>query len=277
MIGDSKVVILDEPSSGMDTSSRRRLWEMLKDNKNGKIVILTTHYMDEADILGDRICIMAEGKIKCVGSSLFLKNRYGVGYNLVIAKKDRSPAPQIDKFVFERIQGAHKLSEVSSEMTFQLPSDSASQFKDFFTQLDAALDTLGIRSYGVGITTLEEVFLKIAEDNDDAHGEGPNKEELKENSSKKGLLMENDLDDYSIVEQHEEGYMNNFFLSLKALLKKKFLVQVRDPRTLVIEMLFPIIFIFAGLALATRKPIMPGIPRVLTPTMLPSPSHLVFN
>jgi hypothetical protein len=71
--------------------------------------------------------------------------------------------------------------------------------------------------------------------------------------------------------------MNNFFLSLKALLKKKFLVQVRDPRTLVIEMLFPIIFIFAGLALATRKPIMPGVPRPLTPTLLPSPSHLVFN
>ena len=116
MVGDSKVVILDEPSSGMDTSSRRRLWEMLKDNKTGKIVILTTHYMDEADILGDRI--MAEGKIKCVGSSLFLKNRYGVGYNLVIAKKDRNPAPQIDRFVFDRIRGAHKLSEVSSEMTF---------------------------------------------------------------------------------------------------------------------------------------------------------------
>jgi ATP-binding cassette subfamily A (ABC1) protein 3 len=160
-------------------------------------------------------------------------------------------------------------------MTFQLPSDSASQFKDFFTQLDAALDVLGIRSYGVGITTLEEVFLKIAEDTDEAHGEPTtNKEELKED---RGLLKVSDLDDYSIVEQHEEGYMNNFFLSLKALLKKKFLVQVRDPRTLVIEMLFPIIFIFAGLALATRKPIMPGIPRVLTPTMLPSPSHLVFN
>jgi ATP-binding cassette subfamily A (ABC1) protein 3 len=96
MIGDSKVVILDEPSSGMDTSSRRRLWEMLKENKNGKIIILTTHYMDEADILGDRICIMADGKIKCCGSSLFLKNRYGVGYNLVIAKKTRDSAPQID-------------------------------------------------------------------------------------------------------------------------------------------------------------------------------------
>lgn len=61
MIGDSKIVILDEPTSGMDTTSRRRLWEMLKLNKNGRIVILTTHYMDEADILGDRICIMADG------------------------------------------------------------------------------------------------------------------------------------------------------------------------------------------------------------------------
>jgi len=93
MIGNSKIVMLDEPSSGMDTSTRRRLWEMLKKNKAGKIVILTTHYMDEADILGDRIAIMAEGDVQCTGSSLFLKNRYGVGYNLVIAKQDRKPAP----------------------------------------------------------------------------------------------------------------------------------------------------------------------------------------
>ena len=89
MIGNSKIVLLDEPSSGMDTTARRILWEMLKKNKNGKIIILTTHYMDEADILGDRIAIMAEGKVQCTGSSFFLKNRYGVGYNLVIAKKDR--------------------------------------------------------------------------------------------------------------------------------------------------------------------------------------------
>lgn len=93
MIGNSKIVMLDEPTSGMDTSARRNLWEMLKKNKAGRIVILTTHYMDEADILGDRIAIMAEGGVQCTGSSLFLKNRYGVGYNLVIAKKSRDLAP----------------------------------------------------------------------------------------------------------------------------------------------------------------------------------------
>ncbi len=63
MIGNSKIVILDEPTSGMDTTARRKLWEMLKKNKTGKIVILTTHYMDEAYILGDRIAIMAEGDV----------------------------------------------------------------------------------------------------------------------------------------------------------------------------------------------------------------------
>jgi ATP-binding cassette subfamily A (ABC1) protein 3 len=109
MIGDSKIVMLDEPTSGMDTSARRRLWEMLKKNKAGRIVILTTHYMDEADILGDRIAIMAEGDVQCTGSSLFLKNRYGVGYNLTIAKMARDPAPQVDQFIMSRINTAVKI------------------------------------------------------------------------------------------------------------------------------------------------------------------------
>lgn len=109
MIGNSKIVMLDEPTSGMDTTARRRLWEMLKRNKQGRIVILTTHYMDEADILGDRISIMAEGKVVCTGSSLFLKNRFGVGYNLVIAKKSRDPAPQVDRFIMSKIKNAKKM------------------------------------------------------------------------------------------------------------------------------------------------------------------------
>ena len=110
--------MLDEPTSGMDLKARRILWNMLKSYKQDRIIILTTHYMDEADILGDRIGIMAEGKVKCCGSSLFLKNRYGVGYNLVIAMKTRDPAPSVDDFIFSRIEGVKKLQEVSSEMTF---------------------------------------------------------------------------------------------------------------------------------------------------------------
>lgn len=60
-IGGSQFILLDEPSAGMDTSARRKLWDMLKNYRNDKVILLTTHYMDEADYLGDRIGIMGEG------------------------------------------------------------------------------------------------------------------------------------------------------------------------------------------------------------------------
>jgi ATP-binding cassette subfamily A (ABC1) protein 3 len=88
-IGNSKFIVLDEPTSGMDTSARRHIWEMLKNYKNDRIILLTTHFMDEADNLGDRIAIMSHGQLKCCGSSVFLKNKFGVGYNLTISKKDQ--------------------------------------------------------------------------------------------------------------------------------------------------------------------------------------------
>lgn len=87
LCGNSRLVLLDEPTAGMDISARRALWNMLKNYKNNRIIILTTHYMDEADVLGDRIGIMANGKVLCLGSSLFLKNRYGAGYKLTMVKK----------------------------------------------------------------------------------------------------------------------------------------------------------------------------------------------
>jgi ATP-binding cassette subfamily A (ABC1) protein 3 len=59
LVADSKLVLLDEPTSGMDLNARRRLWDMLKDYKKDRIIILTTHNMDEADLLGDRIGIMS--------------------------------------------------------------------------------------------------------------------------------------------------------------------------------------------------------------------------
>lgn len=201
MIGNSKIVILDEPTSGMDTTSRRKLWDMLKKNKRDKIIILTTHYMDEADILGDRICIMSEGQLQCTGSSLFLKNRYGVGYNLVIAKKDRKPNPEIEKFVNVRIPMAIKLQEVSSEISFQLPTEAATHFGSFFTDFDNNLELLNIRSYSVGVTTLEEVFLKIG------HGE-----EVEKERENKGLSL-NNKDDKSKNVTHEDKVLDSYSIA----------------------------------------------------------------
>lgn len=81
--------MLDEPTAGMDLQARRSLWDMLKNYRSNRIIVLTTHYMDEADVLGDRIAIMAKGGIQCLGSSLFLKNRYGAGYKLTMVKSEK--------------------------------------------------------------------------------------------------------------------------------------------------------------------------------------------
>jgi len=88
LCGDSKFILLDEPTSGMDLQARRQLWNTLKEYKKDRIIVLTTHYMDEADILGDRIGIMSNGIMTCLGSSSFLKNKFGVGYNLTIIKRN---------------------------------------------------------------------------------------------------------------------------------------------------------------------------------------------
>ena len=81
---------MDEPTSALDANARRSIWTCLKEYKKDRIVLLTTHYMDEADILGDRVAIMTKGKVTCLGSSLFLKRKFGVGYNLQLIK--RTPA-----------------------------------------------------------------------------------------------------------------------------------------------------------------------------------------
>lgn len=77
LCGGSRVVFLDEPTSGMDPGARRLIWDLLQQERSGRTILLTTHFMEEADLLGDRIAIMANGVVQCCGSSLFLKKMYG--------------------------------------------------------------------------------------------------------------------------------------------------------------------------------------------------------
>ena len=85
LVGDSKIVFLDEPSSGLDPSSRRIIWDILKDIRNeSRTIILTTHHLEEAEELASRIGIMAKGKLLTVGSSDFIKKQFGIGFHLEI-------------------------------------------------------------------------------------------------------------------------------------------------------------------------------------------------
>ena len=77
---------MDEPTTGMDPVNRKEVWGVIERLKVGRAVVLTTHSMEEADTLGDRVAIMAAGQMRCIGNPLHLKNLHGKGYrvNLVL-------------------------------------------------------------------------------------------------------------------------------------------------------------------------------------------------
>ena len=81
-IGNPRVVFLDEPTTGMDPVSRRQVWKLIQRLKRNRVLVLTTHAMEEADVLSDRIGVIVDGELRCVGTSLFLKNTFGDGYKL---------------------------------------------------------------------------------------------------------------------------------------------------------------------------------------------------
>jgi ABC-type multidrug transport system ATPase subunit len=126
LCGDPKFLLLDEPTSGMDPFSRRATWELLRKTKQGRVTLLTTHFMDEADILADRIAIMKTGKLQCVGSSTFLKKKFGVGYNLTFVTDRQSEETRngIMTFLAKYVENPSILNVAGKEISFRLPSGS---------------------------------------------------------------------------------------------------------------------------------------------------------
>jgi ABC-type multidrug transport system ATPase subunit len=83
-IGNPELVFLDEPTTGMDPISRRQVWKIIEEAKAGRAIVLTTHSMEESDFLSDRISIMARGRMRCIGSSISLKSRFGAGIRVSV-------------------------------------------------------------------------------------------------------------------------------------------------------------------------------------------------
>jgi ATP-binding cassette subfamily A (ABC1) protein 3 len=167
--GGSKFVVLDEPTAGMDPLARRELWDLLAALRKGRTMLLTTHYMDEADVLGDRVGIMSLGQMQCVGSTQFLKNTYGAGYKLIFDKVPGMTKDQLEHltaFVQKSIPEAKQIEEdgADEQALYTLPFHTVQQFGPFFTKLDSSLSKLNVSNYGVTITSLEDVFLKVGED-----------------------------------------------------------------------------------------------------------------
>ncbi|KAF7692268.1 hypothetical protein HF521_009878 [Silurus meridionalis] len=208
-VGGSKVVILDEPTSGVDPYSRRSIWDLLLKFRTGRTVILSTHHMDEADLLSDRVAIISKGHLHCCGSPLFLKNCFGVGFYLTLVRrikdvrkkecdcasecscmcstctryKEESQTQQIDRsldgdvenitsLIHHHVPEARLIEVIGQELTYLLPNKGFKHrsYASLFRELEETLGDIGLSSFGITDTSLEEIFLKVTADGEAANG-----------------------------------------------------------------------------------------------------------
>ena len=176
----------------MDVITKRALWQFLKDYKKDKIIILTTHSLDEAEYLGDRIGIMKEGQYICSGTSSYLKNKYSCGYNInLILNPDKFTKENKDNFLNEvkNIYPEYNI-KISSKGLLSISCEIIDERTlEIFNYIDNCKNNIGIEDYTIATTSLEDVFLKL---NLFEKNKNENEEEINE-----GLVIQNNLNNES--------------------------------------------------------------------------------
>ncbi|CAF3110060.1 unnamed protein product [Rotaria socialis] len=169
LIGDPKILILDEPTSGVDPYNRRLIWMIIQKMKDiGKCVILTTHFLEEADILSDRIVIMSHGQLQASGTPDFLKQQTDYEYRLFIDKQDACNRDIIVQSVQQIIQTVDLERETSSELVFGIKRGSTQHIAELIRCLSEQQQQLAINGYGLSMATIEEVFLRLIQEEEQA-------------------------------------------------------------------------------------------------------------
>lgn len=271
LVGGSKVVILDEPTSGMDPAARRATWDLLMRFKAKRTMLLSTHFLDEADLLGDRIAIMSDGVVKCAGTSMFLKQKYGVGYHMVVSKASHGvPIDPITAVVHEFVPEAVVEGNVGSEITYLLPRDASTAFPAMFEELEASKARLQLENYGVSVTTLEEVFLKVGEGTGLCDGKTVDVQSRIEGRAADALMRQrlgygesgNTNETDLLLPSAGGGSLKSSRLAgttlvlqqFKAMVIKRALHSKRDKYAIITQLLLPLVFTAFALVVAKTNP-----------------------
>ena len=165
-ISDPRLLLLDEPSSGVDPVTRRSLWTFLQSKRADKVICISTHFMDEAEVLGDRIAIMAAGRLKSYGTSIFLKDAYGIGYDLIFSKKVAGVDELADNKIFDKVKETIDTAQLTysekETLVIQVPLSAAKGFEKLMNVFDEQKTTYGIRGYSVSTSKLEDVYIRVS-------------------------------------------------------------------------------------------------------------------
>uniref|UniRef100_A0A8C4EHN3 ATP-binding cassette, sub-family A (ABC1), member 12 n=1 Tax=Dicentrarchus labrax TaxID=13489 RepID=A0A8C4EHN3_DICLA len=270
-IGGSRLVVLDEPTTGVDPCSRRSIWDIVIQHKKNRTIIMSTHHLDEAEVLSDRIAFLERGGLKCCGSPFHLKDQLGQGYKLTLTKKMQNlESEQIDNAELKTFIQAHvpeaRLKEAQGgDLVYSLPpftSSNASSYRSLLTALDSNLDALQLGGYGISDTTLEEVFLELTHGNTEA-GSEDSPLSISETVSDTGSIdsFPSDLsgsissfgDKIKLTGSSVVRGMALAWQQTAAILIKRFHHSRRDWKGLIAQILLPVLFMVFAMGLSSIK------------------------
>uniref|UniRef100_A0A7M4FDT2 P-type phospholipid transporter n=1 Tax=Crocodylus porosus TaxID=8502 RepID=A0A7M4FDT2_CROPO len=311
-VGEAKVVVLDEPTSGVDPYSRRSIWDLLLKYRSGRTIILSTHHMDEADILGDRIAIISQGKLYCSGSPIFLKNIFGTGFYLTLVRKMKNirckerkdvvstqcpynshnlqsaneypwdnarrqnlsnwDLNQLTTLIHHHIPEAKLIENIGQELIYLLPSKDFKQssYASLFRELEETLDDLGLSSFGISDTPLEEVtdasetLPGMANRHGQENGSAPTRISTEKNEKAEqtpSAVNSTSQTPIGLAEDDSEGkasYQYKGFQlihqQIKALLIKRFCHATRSQKDFLAQIVLPSSFVLLALILTLIVP-----------------------
>ncbi|KAJ0172474.1 hypothetical protein K1T71_011613 [Dendrolimus kikuchii] len=273
-VAKPRLVSLDEPTSGVDPAARRDIWSMIVKLKEDRTVLLTTHHLDEAELLSDQIIIMHKGQIHTTGSPIEIKRSLGNGYKLTVIypnqKEQMSDEPWTQGWVDDDCSLEEKTKQVLAvtrdvvknanladvnglEVELTLPFFDANGVNNDFlklcTTLEAAQNTLGFKSYSLDCSSLEQVFFDICHQTDIPQ----NTIELEDSPSKSASTSSIRTDRGPLVPA-EGPVRGSAFDQFAALMRARYLHHIRNKWLVFLLLILPSLFVAVAMGFSMLRP-----------------------
>ena len=303
-IGDSKVVVLDEPTSGVDPRSRKDIWRLISQYKEGRTILVSTHYMDEAEALCDKIIILDQGQMVETGTSKELQSRHGLDLKLEIQTEVSTEVSSVTSRVStpsSLVSSNNRIDEHVSSLcptirrdgsashrkrVYTLPSKDLkdlSLYQKLFAVLENEKEILNIKSFSISSPSLEDIFLGIVSNSETRT--------VTVNKSKKGKVVPEDvsvskstlLSDVSstssgyssvvsplaasVPQPDRQGPLTRLLYQVSALLLKRGLNFLGNKRMILLTFFIPTVLLVLAMVTATIRPVTRTPKILLTPSM----------
>uniref|UniRef100_A0A6P4ERS6 ATP-binding cassette sub-family A member 3 isoform X2 n=1 Tax=Drosophila rhopaloa TaxID=1041015 RepID=A0A6P4ERS6_DRORH len=247
LCGGVKVLICDEPSTGLDPGARRELWKLILEAKKGCTVLLTTHQLDDGEVLSDRMVIISDGQVRCIGSLPFLKKQVDASCLLTCETRKRCDVDKLTSLISLHVGSIIPFSIMGRDVCYKLPLSKSISFSRMFRDLEHQKNDLKVRGFGMSSVGLEEIFMSFGEEERDSRNSG---------GAEKNDEADDDVENEDYDQEESEP---NCGSQWRAMMIKKYLSFFENKVYFVLLLLIPIVYYLSTLISATDPQNLPRV------------------